>query len=135
MRTAKQIFLEAIEHYAPDEWSAYLDRTCGAHAELRRRVEILLDAHAADESLLDEPAVAATDERPAGGDLSHVLIALLVVLLGCPEIAAGVGGRLCRAPLAAPFESGRDQLDVPIRKLCGPSRRPTVLNRDRLELP
>ena len=42
---AKRIFLEAVEKHAPDQWKAFLDRTCASQPELRRRVEVLLEAH------------------------------------------------------------------------------------------
>jgi serine/threonine protein kinase len=54
---AKQIFLDAVDRYAPHQWPGYLDGACGEDTELRRRVEALLEAHVADESLLDEPAI------------------------------------------------------------------------------
>jgi serine/threonine protein kinase len=42
---AKAIFLEAVEKYDPDAWPAFLDQACAGQAELRRRVEVLLQAH------------------------------------------------------------------------------------------
>src|SRR5256885_17039126 len=42
---AKAIFLEAVEKYSPDQWAAYLDQACHGQTELRRRVEVLLEAH------------------------------------------------------------------------------------------
>ena len=56
-KSARQVFLEAIESYAPGDWPGFLDRTCGDNAQLRQRVEILLAAHAEEGSLLDKPAV------------------------------------------------------------------------------
>ena len=41
---------------APDERAAFLERECGADAELRQRVEALLAAHDASGSFLDQPA-------------------------------------------------------------------------------
>jgi tetratricopeptide (TPR) repeat protein len=46
------------------ERTAFLDQACGADMELRRRVEVLLRAHEASGSFLDEPA--ATGEFVAG---------------------------------------------------------------------
>jgi serine/threonine protein kinase/tetratricopeptide (TPR) repeat protein len=57
---AKQIFLEAVEHYAPDEWAGYLDRACSDDLELRRRVEGLLTAHRQANSLLDGNQISLT---------------------------------------------------------------------------
>jgi serine/threonine protein kinase/tetratricopeptide (TPR) repeat protein len=42
---AKAIFLEAVEKHAPDDWPAFLDRACPGQPDLRRRVEVLLEAH------------------------------------------------------------------------------------------
>ena len=55
----KEIFLEAVERYAPEDWSQYLDQVCPDNPDLRNRVERLLEAHASDESMLDSPAVVA----------------------------------------------------------------------------
>jgi hypothetical protein len=41
----KKIFLEAVEHHAPDRWTAFLDVVCGTDLRLRERVEALLRAH------------------------------------------------------------------------------------------
>jgi serine/threonine protein kinase/tetratricopeptide (TPR) repeat protein len=62
----RSIFLAAVENHPPDQWSAYLDEACGADSQLRRRVEILLHAHAESDSLLDDlPSVpAATVDAP-----------------------------------------------------------------------
>jgi serine/threonine protein kinase/tetratricopeptide (TPR) repeat protein len=43
--SAKAIFLEAVERYAPEQWPAFLDRACAGQPELRGRVEVLLEAH------------------------------------------------------------------------------------------
>jgi WD40 repeat protein/serine/threonine protein kinase len=74
-RNAKQIFLEAIGQHAPDEWPAYLDQACGNDAQLRRRVEILLEAHVGEESLLDSPAMApaaSTDQATTEGPSTEI---------------------------------------------------------------
>lgn len=47
-KPAKQIFLEAIEAHTPAEWPAFLDQACGDDAQLRHRVEVLLEAHVGD---------------------------------------------------------------------------------------
>ena len=63
---AREIFTTAVEKYSPDKWPSYLDDACGDNRELRKRVELLLEAHAGEESLLDGPAVAPppTIDRP-----------------------------------------------------------------------
>jgi serine/threonine protein kinase/tetratricopeptide (TPR) repeat protein len=42
---AKAIFLETVEKHGPESWPAFLDRACVDEPELRRRVEMLLEAH------------------------------------------------------------------------------------------
>jgi serine/threonine protein kinase len=42
---AKAIFLQAVEKHDPGEWPAFLDQACPGQPELRRRVEVLLEAH------------------------------------------------------------------------------------------
>ena len=42
---AKAIFLEAVEKHDPQEWPAFLNQACANQPELRRRVEMLLEAH------------------------------------------------------------------------------------------
>src|SRR5262249_11432651 len=44
-KRVKAIFLEAVENHAAAGWAAFLDRTCADQPELRRRVEVLLQAH------------------------------------------------------------------------------------------
>jgi serine/threonine protein kinase len=41
----QEIFLEAVERHRPEEWRAYLDQACGSDDELRRQVNLLLQAH------------------------------------------------------------------------------------------
>jgi serine/threonine protein kinase/uncharacterized protein HemY len=60
-RNAKQIFLDAIENRPPDQWSSYLDEVCGDDVDLKQRVQVLLDAHVSQESLLDSPAIAPVE--------------------------------------------------------------------------
>src|SRR5262245_21818322 len=61
----RSIFLAAVENHPPGEWNAYLDEACAEDADLRRQVELLLQGHAAANSLLDHPArrlIATVDE-------------------------------------------------------------------------
>jgi serine/threonine protein kinase/tetratricopeptide (TPR) repeat protein len=54
------IFCDALELASSAERAAYLDRACGDDADLRRRVQRLLEAHAAAEGFLAAgPSVAA----------------------------------------------------------------------------
>ncbi len=59
--TERTVFLEALEIADPAQRGAYLDRACGGDADLRRKVQSLLDAHERPGDFLDCPAVA-----PAG---------------------------------------------------------------------
>src|SRR5437016_1467882 len=58
------VFLAAVELPAADR-AAVLDRECGADADLRRRVEVLLKAHDESGSFLDAPATAGEESPPA----------------------------------------------------------------------
>jgi len=62
----RTIFLEALDIPDPAARAAFLDRECGPDADLRRRVDELLAAHAAAPGLFLEPAdPAKTSVRPA----------------------------------------------------------------------
>ena len=64
----KSIFLQAVEHCEPGEWSAFLDGACKGEEQLRRRVEVLLAAHLGADSVLDgaAPGVSPTLDQPIG---------------------------------------------------------------------
>jgi serine/threonine protein kinase len=49
------IFAAALEKTSAEERAAYLDKTCAGDEKLRRRVEILLRAHAEPDDILDPP--------------------------------------------------------------------------------
>jgi eukaryotic-like serine/threonine-protein kinase len=72
----RSIFLEAVEHHAPDQWSAFLDRACGDEPDLRLRVEVLLRAHDQANSILDVAAVPpmATIDQPAAETAGTVIV-------------------------------------------------------------
>jgi serine/threonine protein kinase/tetratricopeptide (TPR) repeat protein len=55
----KEIFVSATERDSPEARRAYLDEACNGDASVRQRVEALLAAHDAPESVLDEAAVAS----------------------------------------------------------------------------
>jgi serine/threonine protein kinase/Flp pilus assembly protein TadD len=63
---ARSLFLAAVENCAPEQWGAFLEDACAGDQDLRRRVEILLRAHQASNSLIDGPApdVVATIDDP-----------------------------------------------------------------------
>src|SRR5271165_1707718 len=62
---ARTIFLAALE-VEPDKWPALLDETCGDKAEVRKRVDQLLNAHRAMGSIHGRRADGpdATADRP-----------------------------------------------------------------------
>src|SRR2546430_13744088 len=55
----EETIFAAVIAWPPEERVACLDQACGSDAELRRRVEVLLNAHAASH-FLEEPAAAVT---------------------------------------------------------------------------
>src|SRR5262249_7230643 len=64
--TEASIFAEALDKATDEERAAYLQEACAGDAKLRRRVEVLLRAHAEPDDILDPPeaAVATVDEAP-----------------------------------------------------------------------
>src|SRR5690606_29089119 len=60
----REIFLNALDRSDPADRAAYLERACGADAELRRRIEALLAAHEAAGGFLRTPAPAV--DAPGG---------------------------------------------------------------------
>src|SRR5437667_150615 len=55
----EETIFAAVIGLPAEERSAYLEQSCGEDAELRRRVEVLLNAHA-DSDFLENPAAAVT---------------------------------------------------------------------------
>ena len=74
---ARAIFTTAVEQYGPDHWQTYVAKACGDDLELRDRVQLLLDAHTGEESVLDGPAVVPSptiEERlteEVGAQIGH----------------------------------------------------------------
>ena len=54
----KSVFLQAVEQCEPGNWGAFLDAACAGDATLRRRVEVLLEAHLGKDSMFDGQADA-----------------------------------------------------------------------------
>jgi hypothetical protein len=73
----EDIFLAALAKGSPQERAVFLDAACGADAELRRRIERLLEAHARAGDFLEAPAQPAgerTDAHvPAGEQVGAVI--------------------------------------------------------------
>ena len=57
-RRVKELFVAASELPDPQARQAFLDRECGADAELRKRLDVLLAAHDAPHAALNQPLVA-----------------------------------------------------------------------------
>jgi eukaryotic-like serine/threonine-protein kinase len=55
-RTAKDVFVELVGHFPPDQWDEQLAQACGSDAELLQNVQALLKAHADPGSFLEFPA-------------------------------------------------------------------------------
>ena len=60
-----EIFFAAMERESPETRAAYLDEVCGPNAELRQRIERLLDAQPRVGSFLDSPAAGPTMTLPS----------------------------------------------------------------------
>ncbi len=63
-RRALQVFQELLD-IAPDEWTRFLDRTCGNDAPLRQQVAFLARAHQEAGSFLDRPWNATAGAAPS----------------------------------------------------------------------
>src|SRR4051812_10103058 len=63
---ANELFLNALERCTAEERRAYLDAACAGDGELRRAVDVLLAAHEAAGSFLEQPeaAPAPMDAEP-----------------------------------------------------------------------
>src|SRR5262245_31730950 len=70
----EDLFCDALELASPQGRAAYLERACGGDADLRRRVERLLEAHdQADSFLAAGPTVAADTTEPAAEVVGTVI--------------------------------------------------------------
>ncbi len=67
------LFTEALERTDPADRAAYLERACGGDADLRRRVEVLLAAHAGAGRFLEPDATGTVAPDGATADLPAVL--------------------------------------------------------------
>ena len=59
------IFAHVLQKESPHERAAYLDAVCAGDKALRSRLDALLASHDKQDSLLDEPLVTTTTDRPA----------------------------------------------------------------------
>jgi serine/threonine protein kinase len=83
---AREIFVAAVR-LAPDEWEAYVDRTCNGDEPLRSRVRDLLNAHRQAGSFLEAPSIcgAGTIVAPA------TILAVPGTLIGPYKILEQIG--------------------------------------------
>jgi serine/threonine protein kinase/WD40 repeat protein len=63
---ANELFLNALEIASPSDRQAYLDKTCGPDAPLRKAVDALLQAHEAAGSILEPKIDAANPPATTG---------------------------------------------------------------------
>jgi serine/threonine protein kinase len=87
--TIKAVFLAALEQLAPAERAAFLEQECAGDAELRQRVESLLQAHSQPDRLLDQPAA-----EHLGGDQADPAAADTGLAFLTPAQKPGSLGRL-----------------------------------------
>jgi serine/threonine protein kinase len=64
-KSIDRIFWDAAQLASPGERTAYLERVCAGDAELRRRVEQLLQARSKAEGFLESPVLVATADEAA----------------------------------------------------------------------
>ena len=101
-RQAKAIFLDAVDKLRPAERIRFLDAACDENDDLRREVEILLDAHVKAASFLEEPAVAApTLDQPSGTERPDTQIGPYILV---EEIGEGGMGIVYMAVQREPVE-------------------------------
>jgi tetratricopeptide (TPR) repeat protein/serine/threonine protein kinase len=86
---AKAVFLEAVQEHGPEQWPAFLDRACAGQPELRRRVEVLLEAHREAGTALHQGAGPAACDGGGPGERPGCLLGpyKLLQLIG----AGGMG--------------------------------------------
>ena len=66
--TEESIFLRAIAIAEDDRRREYIDKACGSNSELRSGVESLIEAHKAEDELLDQPAYIAETQLVDGAE-------------------------------------------------------------------
>src|SRR5262245_51401306 len=70
-RSLKELFLAVLE-VAPEERAAWLERECAADAGLREHLRVMLAAHDAPQSLLDQPVATFAASSPRNGVIATV---------------------------------------------------------------
>jgi serine/threonine-protein kinase len=113
-KRVQAVFLAALDASSAAERAALLARECGGDAELRQRVEALLSAHEAPDSLLDQPAAAADSGPP----LPAVAGVVRALGNGLPPVQGrpADGETVTRAdPAAGPEAAVAEAADLPPR--------------------
>ena len=87
---AKQIFLEAVEEHAPDQWGRFLDEACGGDAALRDHVRALLEAYRQPNRLLDDTGVVVAPPRQIIAEAAGAVIGPYQLLQEIGEGGMGV---------------------------------------------
>ena len=90
---------EAIEISSPAERESYLERVCGGDADLRRRVDQLLDDHARAGDFLEQPATVAAPIVPTISERPGAMIGPYKLL---EQIGVGGFGVVFMAEQAQP---------------------------------
>jgi hypothetical protein len=73
-RRIKELFVAALDLPTPEDRQALIERECGANAELRQRLEALLQAHDRPAPVLNQPLTmaAAEDSAACGSEAAPV---------------------------------------------------------------
>src|SRR5688572_4596656 len=87
---AKQVFLEAVENHQPDGWPEFVREACGADADLRQRVEALLEAYRHPNEMLDGTGLLATLATPSVSERTGTVIGPYKLLQQIGEGGMGV---------------------------------------------
>lgn len=87
-----EVFLAALELSTPEERAGYLEKVCGDDADVRRRVERLLDAHPEVGEFMESPAVdvAPTVAQPEIAERPGTIIGRYKLLQQIGEGGFGV---------------------------------------------
>src|SRR5438105_13519608 len=102
-KQAKAIFLEAVEKRDLDEWPAFLDQACAGQPDLRRRVEVLLQAHREVGTAAHQAADESPPPRDAGGAVEQAGSIIGPYKLN-EQIGEGGMGTVWMAPQTQPVQ-------------------------------
>jgi serine/threonine protein kinase len=89
-KSARTIFLEAVENREPNDWPGFLDTECGSDRALRREVQRLLDAHARNSRFMEGAAAGALATAEHSGEHTDTTIGPYKLLQPIGEGGFGV---------------------------------------------